>query len=191
LFLFHIEHTTMYNIFDELRAAKRAKTSHQPSSALRAASAGMTATAPSPSPKSTARLPPNAATSLMSPVTTATMPNRGTLAFTATTMPSIDSSLPHLGQTLDVFAGQSARAVLAFHVGGDQGASWRGFSFDRSRYLDRWILDYQASVLPRATDRDGESVLACQCSCVVAGIRWYEVKRAYTKNQAVVGHQQN
>jgi len=122
---FHIEHTTMYNILDELRAAKRAKTSHQPFSALRAASAGMTATTPTPSPKSTARLQPNAATSLtsLSPVTTATMPNRGTLAFTTTTMLSVDPSLPHQGPTLDVFAGQSVRAVPSFHVGGDQGAS--------------------------------------------------------------------
>ena len=38
-------------------------------------------------------------------------------------MPSIDPRSLHHGQYLDVFAGQSARAVPAFHVGGDQGAS--------------------------------------------------------------------
>ena len=59
------------------------------------------------------------------------------------------------------------------------------------RYLDRWILNCQTSVLPRATGRDGASRLAGQCSCVVAGIRGYETKRAYTKNQVVDGSQQN
>jgi len=48
------------------------------------------------------------------------------------------------------------------------------------RYLDRWILNYQTSVLPRATCRDGESRLAGQCACVVAGIRGYATKGAYT-----------
>jgi len=59
------------------------------------------------------------------------------------------------------------------------------------RYLDRWVLTYQARVLPRATGRDGESGFAGQCSCLVAGILRYEVKRAYTKSQVVVGNQQN
>jgi len=38
-------------------------------------------------------------------------------------MSSIDPSSLHHGPTLDVFAGKSARAVPAIHVGGDQGAS--------------------------------------------------------------------
>jgi len=58
------------------------------------------------------------------------VPSRETLAFTATTLVSIESSSTlHHGHPLDDNVGQSARALPSFHVGGDQGVSCPDVAF--------------------------------------------------------------